>query len=172
MHRYYLSRDDSTRSRFCTRARLRQIIAMLLSRRFSTATSDDLQATSSFSYQVSTIVGCIRGYADTPCPPGQEDIESLQSSLKAYLPALRKESPKSLELLIAPLYAKLSPQEQAKAFVITPPNTRKVILATNVAETSVTIPGVKYVVDTGMAKEKEYHASVGESLTAPGAIRS
>ena len=67
----------------------------------------------------------------------------------------------SSQLLICPLYAKLAPQEQAKAFAPTPPNTRKIILSTNVAETSVTIPGVSYVVDTGLAKEKEYHPSVG-----------
>lgn len=67
-----------------------------------------------------------------------------------------------LQLLICPLYAKLAPSEQAKAFAPAPPRTRKIILATNVAETSVTIPGIKYVIDTGMAKEKQYHASVGK----------
>lgn len=66
-----------------------------------------------------------------------------------------------MQILVCPLYAKLSPQDQAKAFIPTPPRTRKVILATNVAETSVTIPGVKFVVDSGLAKEKEYHAAVG-----------
>lgn len=68
----------------------------------------------------------------------------------------------SLQLLITPLYAKLAPAEQAKAFAPAPPNTRKVILATNIAETSVTIPGVKFVVDCGLAKEKRYHAGTGE----------
>lgn len=63
--------------------------------------------------------------------------------------------------MICPLYAKLPQAEQLKAFNLTPPNTRKVILATNVAETSVTIPGIKFVVDTGLAKEKEFHASAG-----------
>jgi HrpA-like RNA helicase len=42
-----------------------------------------------------------------------------------------------------------------------PPNTRKVILATNVAETSITISGIKYVIDTGMQKEKTYHPATG-----------
>lgn len=66
---------------------------------------------------------------------------------------------------MCPLYAKLGPAEQAKAFAPAQPKTRKVILATNVAETSVTIPGIKYVIDTGLAKEKQYHASVGEWAT-------
>lgn len=42
-----------------------------------------------------------------------------------------------------------------------PPNTRKVILATNVAETSITISGIKYVIDTGMQKEKTFHPTTG-----------
>ena len=65
--------------------------------------------------------------------------------------------------MICPLYAKLPPAQQAKAFGPTPPGTRKVILSTNVAETSVTIPGVKYVIDCGMMKEKSYHAVNGSS---------
>lgn len=66
-----------------------------------------------------------------------------------------------MQVLIRPLYAKLPPAEQALAFTPAPPRTRKVILATNVAETSVTIPGVKYVIDTGYCKEKEHHAAAG-----------
>ena len=70
-------------------------------------------------------------------------------------------NPASAQLLICPLYARLTPAEQNKAFNPAPPNTRKVILATNVAETSITISGIKYVVDSGMAKEKMYHAGTG-----------
>lgn len=61
-----------------------------------------------------------------------------------------------------PLYAKLPAVEQAKAFVSPTPNERKIILSTNIAETSVTIPGVRFVVDCGLAKEKRYHAGTGE----------
>ena len=68
------------------------------------------------------------------------------------------------QIVICPLYAKLPPAEQAKAFLPAPPKTRKVILATNVAETSITIPGVRYVIDTGFCKEKQHHASVGSSF--------
>lgn len=65
------------------------------------------------------------------------------------------------QLLICPLYARLTPAEQDKAFKSAPPSTRKVILATNVAETSITISGIRFVIDTGMAKEKTYHPSTG-----------
>jgi ATP-dependent RNA helicase DHX33 len=64
---------------------------------------------------------------------------------------------------VLPLYAKLPAVEQAKAFVSPAPNERKIILSTNIAETSVTIPGVRFVVDCGLAKEKRYHAGTGES---------
>lgn len=56
------------------------------------------------------------------------------------------------------MYASLSPALQGKVFVPTPLNTRKCILATNIAETSITIPGIKYVIDTGFCKEKSYIA--------------
>ncbi|SCZ98073.1 BZ3500_MvSof-1268-A1-R1_Chr3-3g06556 [Microbotryum saponariae] len=98
--------------------------------------------------------------------PGQDDIDALGVSIKSYAKDLVVSHPEhdavsSSFILVCPLYAKLSPTEQAKAFIPTPPHTRKVILATNVAETSITIPGIRFVVDTGLAKEKQYHASVG-----------
>jgi ATP-dependent RNA helicase DHX33 len=56
------------------------------------------------------------------------------------------------------MYGAQAPGQNSKVFIMTPPNTRKCILATNIAETSITIPGVKYVIDTGMCKEKRYLA--------------
>lgn len=67
----------------------------------------------------------------------------------------------SCQLVIRPLYARLPPSQQKAAFAPAATNARKVILATNVAETSITIPGVKYVVDTGMAKLKRFHHAAG-----------
>ena len=59
---------------------------------------------------------------------------------------------------VCPLYAALPPGQQAKIFQPAPKGTRKCILATNIAETSITIPGVKYVIDTGKCKEKRHIA--------------
>ena len=53
--------------------------------------------------------------------------------------------------IVLPLHGKLPPEEQQKVFQVD--DQRKIVFATNVAETSVTIPGVKYIVDTGLAKE-------------------
>ncbi|CEQ42543.1 SPOSA6832_04364 [Sporobolomyces salmonicolor] len=109
--------------------------------------------------------------------PGQDEIESLQASIKQYLPDLQDSFPGKGSVRHA-LFASLSPPSrsqfpaflapltprpthQARAFAPAPPNMRKIILATNVAETSVTLPGVKYVVDCGLAKEKRYHAGTG-----------
>ena len=59
------------------------------------------------------------------------------------------------EAIILPLHGKLPPEEQQKVFNDSG-SKRKIIFSTNVAETSVTIPGVKYVVDTGLAKEMHF----------------
>ena len=56
------------------------------------------------------------------------------------------------------MYASLAPHLQNRVFAPMPANSRKCILATNIAETSITIPGIKYVIDTGFCKEKSYIA--------------
>ncbi len=55
---------------------------------------------------------------------------------------------------VLPLYAMLSPDEQSKVFVSPPEGHRLVVVATNVAETSITIPGIAYVVDCGRSKQR------------------
>ncbi|SNX81743.1 related to atp-dependent rna helicase [Melanopsichium pennsylvanicum] len=92
---------------------------------------------------------------------GQEEIDTLVRSLELYaseLPAWAQaeNKPLPMSLMIAPLYAALGPSASAKVFSPTPPHTRKVVLATNIAETSITIPGIVFVVDCGLAKEKVY----------------
>ncbi|KAK4051658.1 Salivary acidic proline-rich phosphoprotein 1/2 [Microbotryomycetes sp. JL201] len=94
--------------------------------------------------------------------PGQDDIESLAALIQAYQRDLHASFPKHDDVAVHALYAKLSPTEQARAFLPAPQGTRKIVLATNVAETSITIPGIRYVVDSGLAKEKEYHAGAGQ----------
>lgn len=70
----------------------------------------------------------------------------------------KKEEEKEIieKLYILPLYALLSDSEQHKIFTPPPDNTRLVVVSTNVAETSLTIPGIKYVVDCGRVKERVY----------------
>jgi pre-mRNA-splicing factor ATP-dependent RNA helicase DHX16 len=68
-------------------------------------------------------------------------------------------------MIICPIYANLPTDLQAKIFEPTPPNARKVVLATNIAETSLTIDGIVYVIDPGFVKENQYNPRTGmESL--------
>uniref|UniRef100_A0A670YVS0 RNA helicase n=1 Tax=Pseudonaja textilis TaxID=8673 RepID=A0A670YVS0_PSETE len=57
------------------------------------------------------------------------------------------------------LHSVLSTQEQASAFTLPPLGVRKIVLATNIAETGITIPDVVFVIDTGRTKENRYHES-------------
>lgn len=94
--------------------------------------------------------------------PGQEAIESLTSLVVEYSSQLR---PHQQKLLACPLFAALPPSQQQKVFDPAPENTRKVILSTNIAETSITIPGIKYVIDCGLAKLRGFNPKIGvESL--------
>ncbi|XP_047952833.1 ATP-dependent RNA helicase DEAH12, chloroplastic-like [Salvia hispanica] len=68
-----------------------------------------------------------------------------------------------------PLHGKLSYEDQHRVFLAYP-GKRKVIFATNVAETSLTIPGVKYVVDPGMVKESMYEPATGMNILKVGRI--
>ncbi|MGQ9685619.1 MAG: ATP-dependent RNA helicase HrpA [Thiobacillaceae bacterium] len=77
--------------------------------------------------------------------PGEREIRETQE-------ALRKHHPPGTEIL--PLYARQSVTEQARVFQ--PHSGRRIVLATNVAETSLTVPGIRYVIDTGLARVKRY----------------
>lgn len=77
--------------------------------------------------------------------PGEREIREAAE-------ALRKHHPPHVDIL--PLFARLSAQEQEKIF--RPTNARRMVLATNVAETSLTVPGIRYVVDAGTARVKRY----------------
>ncbi len=77
--------------------------------------------------------------------PGEREIRDAAE-------ALRKHHPPHVEIL--PLFARLSAQEQERVFK--PTNARRIVLATNVAETSLTVPGIRYVVDAGTARVKRY----------------
>ena len=64
--------------------------------------------------------------------------------------------PKSSRIHVLPLYSQLQTKDQLRIFEPPPENSRLIVLATNVAETSLTIPGIRYVFDCGRAKEKRY----------------
>ncbi|KEP52326.1 ATP-dependent RNA helicase DHX8 [Rhizoctonia solani 123E] len=84
---------------------------------------------------------------------GQEDIETLEKAIQTYSNRLSTNS-----ILVCPMYAALPSHQQARIFQPPPKGARKIILSTNIAETSITIPGVRYVVDSGMCKEKGYQS--------------
>ncbi|MGZ8293585.1 MAG: ATP-dependent RNA helicase HrpA [Telluria sp.] len=77
--------------------------------------------------------------------PGEREIRDCAE-------ALRKHHPPHVEIL--PLFARLSVEEQDRVFKIS--NARRIVLATNVAETSLTVPGIRFVVDAGLARVKRY----------------
>ena len=74
---------------------------------------------------------------------GQEEIDLVKRILDEYSTG---------DLLVCPIYAALPSNQQMAIFAAAPKGHRKVILATNIAETSITIPGVRYVIDPGFVK--------------------
>ncbi|XP_017771064.1 PREDICTED: putative pre-mRNA-splicing factor ATP-dependent RNA helicase DHX16 [Nicrophorus vespilloides] len=93
---------------------------------------------------------------------GQEEIETCQELLQDRV---RRLGSKLKELIILPVYANLPSDMQAKIFDPTPPGARKVVLATNIAETSLTIDNIIYVIDPGFAKQNHFNSRTGmESL--------
>lgn len=85
--------------------------------------------------------------------PGAMEIKRCVEALQSALPSRDG----SIEIL--PLHANLSPQEQTRVFKPVKKGVRKIVVTTNVAETSITIEGVVYVIDSGRVKETQYDAS-------------
>lgn len=90
--------------------------------------------------------------------PGEREIRETEDYL-------RKTRVGKVEIL--PLFARLSASDQEKVFK--PAGLRRIVLATNVAETSITVPGIRYVVDTGLARVKRYsyRSKVDQLLIEP-----
>ncbi|KAH9950558.1 pre-mRNA splicing factor [Amylocystis lapponica] len=91
---------------------------------------------------------------------GQDEIEAAQENLQETARTLGN---KIAELIICPIYANLPSDMQAKIFEPTPDGARKVVLATNIAETSITIEGVVFVIDPGFVKQNSYNPRTGMS---------
>ncbi|KAM4809399.1 ATP-dependent RNA helicase DHX29 isoform 2-T2 [Rhinophrynus dorsalis] len=86
--------------------------------------------------------------------PGLADIQQLYDLLSSD----KRFHDRRRYKLIA-LHSILSSQDQAEAFILPPAGTRKIVLATNIAETGITIPDVVFVIDAGRTKENRYHES-------------
>ena len=95
---------------------------------------------------------------------GREEIETAIDMIAYRLPSLPASADKLLPL---PLYAGLTVEQQMYVFEPAPEQTRKIICATNIAEASVTIDGIVYVIDSGFVKLRAYNPQTGiETLTA------
>ena len=88
---------------------------------------------------------------------GQEDIEAACTILAERVGSLENVPP----LLLLPMYSQLPADLQAKIFDSAKKGTRKCIISTNVAETSLTVDGIKYVIDAGYCKLKVYNPKIG-----------
>jgi ATP-dependent RNA helicase DHX8/PRP22 len=107
---------------------------------------------------------------------GQEEIDSACEILYDRMKALGSQVP---QLSIYPIYGAQISSVQSKVFEPTPEGTRKVVIATNIAETSITIPGIYYVIDPGFTKQNHYdpklgmdHLQVMVRRNVPGALAS
>ncbi|CCA73893.1 probable PRP2-RNA-dependent ATPase of DEAH box family [Serendipita indica DSM 11827] len=89
---------------------------------------------------------------------GQEEIEAAAENLEETMRTLQN---KVAEMVVCPIYANLPSEMQAKIFEPTPPGARKVVLATNIAETSITIDGVVFVIDPGVVKQDSFNPKTG-----------
>ncbi|GAA5146071.1 ATP-dependent RNA helicase HrpA [Nocardioides marinquilinus] len=84
--------------------------------------------------------------------PGEREIRDTADALGEAFPATGG----GTRAEVVPLYSRLSAAEQHRVFASHPASVRRVVLATNVAETSLTVPGIRYVVDTGVARISRY----------------
>ncbi|MGH8043070.1 MAG: ATP-dependent helicase HrpB, partial [Stenotrophomonas sp.] len=84
--------------------------------------------------------------------PGQREIGRTQAALEQVLPA---------DIQVLPLHGELPVDQQSRVLQPDPQGQRRVVLATNVAESSVTLPGVRVVIDAGLAREPRYDPNSG-----------
>ncbi|CAD7701175.1 unnamed protein product [Ostreobium quekettii] len=91
---------------------------------------------------------------------GQEEIETACYALQERMDHLEQQGVDK-PLMILPIYSQLPADLQAKIFEKAPDGVRKCIIATNIAETSLTVDGILYVIDTGFAKTKVYNPKMG-----------
>ena len=89
---------------------------------------------------------------------GQEEIDTCCETLYTRMQALGDLAP---ELIVLPVYSALPSEIQSRIFEPAPPGSRKCVVATNIAEASLTIDGIYYVVDPGFSKQKAFNPKLG-----------
>ncbi|XP_046640656.1 ATP-dependent RNA helicase DHX33-like [Daphnia pulicaria] len=119
-------------------------------------------------YLFSSLVTLFQIHKDAPADhhiliflTGQEEIEAFAKSARTIAKDLQGKYP---NLKVCPLFANLPQNQQMEAFNNPPPNTRKVVLSTNIAETSVTIDGIRYVIDCGRVKARTHMPATGMDI--------
>ncbi|KAK7200746.1 pre-mRNA splicing factor ATP-dependent RNA helicase [Novymonas esmeraldas] len=107
--------------------------------------------------------------AETPPPP--PPLAPPAPTLEATAaPASTDAAARPTDVVVLPLYGSLSLRDQQKVFAAYPAGTRKVVVSTNIAETSVTIDGVVYVVDCGYQKQSLYNSEARVDYLLPAVI--
>ncbi|HUZ17306.1 MAG TPA: ATP-dependent RNA helicase, partial [Spirochaetia bacterium] len=94
--------------------------------------------------------------------PGEQSIKNCMTVLD--------DTPFAKKLFMVPLYGRLSKEEQEGVFVRTPRGKTKIVIATNIAETSITIDGITTVIDSGLAKVNFYNPTTFTASLVEGAI--
>lgn len=87
---------------------------------------------------------------------GRDEIETCCEAIVQKMSVLNKADPKLSELLVLPIFSAMPSEMQSRIFEPTPEGKRKVVIATNIAETSITIDGIYYVIDPGFVKVNAY----------------
>lgn len=105
---------------------------------------------SQYSLQSYSVAHCCREEIEATAFQLQDRLEQMETSNKDLDP-----------LLVLPLYSELPGERQALIFDAAPPGARKCVIATNIAETSLTIDGIKYVIDCGYCKFKVFSPKMG-----------
>jgi pre-mRNA-splicing factor ATP-dependent RNA helicase DHX16 len=112
-------------------------------------------------YVAAAAIAALQTHLDEPLPgdilvflPGQEDIERCIDIINESIQSMEQGSVRPLVVL--PVFSTLPPEEQKRIYAPPPANTRKIVVATNIAETSITIDGIVFVIDTGLSKQKHF----------------
>ncbi|KFN50749.1 ATP-dependent helicase HrpB [Arenimonas composti] len=102
--------------------------------------------------------------------PGQREIAEASAQLQERLQSSAGEGGQPADVVVLPLHGELPVEAQQAALQPDPQGRRRIVLATNVAESSVTLPGVRVVIDSGLAREPRYDPNSGFSRLETVAI--